>query len=296
MSSHFEIAVKQGKINPPKWLSDNIHYEVIMGSHAYGVSNDDSDFDMYGWCIPPKDQIFPHLAGYIEGFGPVPEMFKQFQQHHVFVGTQEHDFTIFSVAKYLHLVIQNNPNMIDSMFVPFNCITKITKTGQIIHEKRREFLHRGAYVKFKSYASSQLHKLDGKSANSANPERKQTVEEFGYDVKFAYHLVRLLNECEQILTTHNINLQRDREQLKEVRRGDWSIERLHKWVEVKNIQLEELFGKTTLREEVDFEFAKSLLLNVIEEQYGSVSQMISRTQQSESDLVRELEALVNKYR
>ena len=56
-------------IHPPRWLSPNICYETVMGSQAYGVSTDSSDFDVYGFCVPPKSLVFPHLAGEIPGFG-----------------------------------------------------------------------------------------------------------------------------------------------------------------------------------------------------------------------------------
>jgi uncharacterized protein len=60
---------KEKLITPPKWLPDNTCYMVVMGSHAYGVNSSDSDFDIYGVCIPPKDLVFPHTAGEIPGFG-----------------------------------------------------------------------------------------------------------------------------------------------------------------------------------------------------------------------------------
>jgi hypothetical protein len=41
------------KVNPPGWLADNLCYETIMGSVAYGVSAETSDMDVYGICLPP---------------------------------------------------------------------------------------------------------------------------------------------------------------------------------------------------------------------------------------------------
>ena len=52
--------------------------------------------------------------------------------------------------------------------------------------------------------------------------RQKIIEEFGYDVKFAYHVVRLLNEVEQILVEEDLDLARNKEQLKAIRRGEWS--------------------------------------------------------------------------
>jgi hypothetical protein len=68
MSTIRELARKQ-LCHPPSFLPESIQYEVIMGSFAYGVSSDSSDVDMYGFCIPDKQMIFPHLNGEIEGFG-----------------------------------------------------------------------------------------------------------------------------------------------------------------------------------------------------------------------------------
>src|SRR5262245_33141698 len=64
-------------------------YETIMGSVAYGVSDDTSDFDTLGFCIPPKDTLFSHLAGEIEGFGRQKKRFMSYQQHDVKSGDQE---------------------------------------------------------------------------------------------------------------------------------------------------------------------------------------------------------------
>src|SRR3954464_6079232 len=59
--STLERLTDRGLARPPRWLPGNVQYETIMGSVAYGVSSDTSDVDVYGWAIPPKEDIFPHL-------------------------------------------------------------------------------------------------------------------------------------------------------------------------------------------------------------------------------------------
>jgi len=70
-------------IIPPKHLKGSIQYETMVGSISYGVSTNISDIDIYGFCIPPKEMIFPHLAGCIPGFGKQQKNFEQYQQHHI---------------------------------------------------------------------------------------------------------------------------------------------------------------------------------------------------------------------
>jgi len=72
---------KKNLIHPPKWLIDNTHYLTLMGSLAYGCQTDSSDNDVYGFCIPPKEDIFPHLKGEIFGFGKQKQRFEQYQEH-----------------------------------------------------------------------------------------------------------------------------------------------------------------------------------------------------------------------
>jgi len=155
-----------GYINPPKWLSHNVMYECVMGSQAYGVATDISDMDLYGFVIPTKELVFPHLAGEITGFGTQIQRFEQYQQHHINVPEyrKEYDIAMFSIVKYFQLVMDCNPNMIDSLYVPFNCITHITEIGKMVRDNRKLFLHKGAYHRFSGYAFSQLNKIKTKNS------------------------------------------------------------------------------------------------------------------------------------
>jgi len=121
------------------------HYEVIMGSVAYGVSNDSSDMDMYGMYCPPIDYIFPEAAGIIRGFGEQKDFKKvdNFQRHHIMCDGKEYDLALYSIIRYFDLCMQNNPNMIDSLFVPDRCVVHIDTVGEIMRENRRLFLHKG---------------------------------------------------------------------------------------------------------------------------------------------------------
>ena len=143
-------------INPPAWLPDNTQYLVQMGSVAYGVSGDNSDVDVYGFAIPPKHTVFPHLAGEIEGFGNKTERFNVWQQHHVNDKEcrKEYDFSVYNIVRFFHLVMENNPNMVDALFVPQRCILHSTSIAETLRENRGMFLHKGCFHKFKGYAYS----------------------------------------------------------------------------------------------------------------------------------------------
>lgn len=166
MASALRHVKKLGLLNAgaPGWLVDNCMYECIMGSVAYGVSNDLSDMDIYGWSIPSKELVFPHLAGHIDGFGRQKQRFDVYQQHHMKDTStgKVYDLSIYNIVRYFHLCMDNNPNMIDSLFVPQRCILHMTPVAQMVRERRKEFLHKGCYHKLKGYAYAQLSKMDVK--------------------------------------------------------------------------------------------------------------------------------------
>jgi predicted nucleotidyltransferase len=289
-----------GLIKPPRWLPGNVMYETIMGSVAYGVSSDTSDLDLYGWAIPPKEDIFPHLRGEIPGFGREAKRFGVYQEHHVedrdaLAGHGRiYDLTFFGIVKFFALAMENNPNVIDSLFTPANCVLHSTRIGNLVRENRRLFLHKGAWPRFKGYAYSQLHKLAIKRPRG---KRAELVAEHGFDTKFGYHVVRLIGEVEQILVEGDIDLQRNREQLKAIRRGEWSEERLRRWFAEKESHLERAYAESTLRATPDEGRIRALLLECLEEHYGSLEGCVVdphravatlRNIQAELDRVRDL--------
>jgi uncharacterized protein len=287
---------KQNLIHPPKWLADNTQYLCVMGSQAYGVSTDTSDFDIYGYCIPPKELVFPHLAGEIPGFGRQIQRFEVWQEHHVKDTSKniERDFAVYGIVKYFQLCMENNPNMLDSMFVPRNCVIHSTAVGENIRENRHLFLHRGAWHKFKGYAYAQMSKIRNK-VNSSNEKRAETIEKFGYDVKFAYQCVRLMNEVEQILVEGTLDLQRNREQLKSIRRGEWTIDQLEEYFTNKEHALETAYANSSLPHVPNEDAIKKLLLESLEAHYGSLTAAVV-VNPDITNVLNDLQHIIERYR
>lgn len=287
---------KLNLVHPPKWLPDNVVMLTVMGSQAYGVSADDSDLDVYGVCIPPKELIFPHLGGEIPGFGRQIQRFESWQEHHVIDPDKkvEYDFAVFGIVKYFQLCMENNPNMIDSLFVPRNCVLASTPIGELIRENRREFLHKGAWHKFKGYAYAQMSKIRHKQ-NASNEKRSQSIEKFGYDIKFAYHCVRLMNEVEQILVEQDLDLQRNREQLKSIRRGEWKLDELEAYFTNKEHALETAYANSQLPHVPDEDKIKTILLRCLEMHYGSLDSAVKLSLPIDN-LLNELQTVIDRYK
>ena len=77
--------------------------EAISGSRAYGTSTPESDTDYRGVFILPED----HILGT-----------KYTEQ----VSDSTNDTTFYELKRFLQLVEQNNPNILELLNIPDDCI------------------------------------------------------------------------------------------------------------------------------------------------------------------------------
>ena len=286
-------------ITPPSYLPDNVQYLTLMGSIAYGTENASSDWDVYGWCFEPKTLIFPHLAGHIIGFGKQIKRFEQYQQHHIIDKSAksgkgiEYDITVYGVVKYFQLVMQNNPNMLDSLFTPRRVVLTSTKISELVRDNKKLFLSLKVKHTFSGYAYAQLNKMQNKKKEG---KRSISISKYGYDVKFAYHLVRLLLEVEEILSTGDLTLDANAALLRNIREGGWSENKVIEFFNQHEKIIDDLYNKNPANlphsKEPEFEERiKNLLLDVLEEHYGNLSNIVYRKRKSDKAIQQIIEVL-----
>ena len=354
MASVVRRVSELGLAKPPSFIPTNLHYEGIIGSYAYGVSSDTSDMDIYGFTIPHKDVVFPHLGGEILGFGRQKKRFEQWQQHHIEdkEAGKQYDIQIYGIVKYFHLCSECNPNMLDSLFVPQRCVLYITKIGQMVRNNRKLFLSKKVLHTYLGYSYAQMHKieikrpegldavesfershgidrpysseevdeylkesylverpLDHESLSRLTQEdlysyskilkdcskRALDVREHSFDTKFAYHVVRLLGEAEQILTEGDLDLERNNEQLKAIRRGEVPLEDIKQMFSDRERSLREHYEKSSLRNEPDEKGLKALLFSCLEEHFGRLDNCVVMEGRTQS-LVSDIESVLDRYR
>lgn len=116
-----------------------------------------------------------------------------------------------------------------------------------------------------------------------------------FDVKFAYHILRLFDEAEQILLDADIDLQRAREPMKAIRRGDWTAEEVRDWAMEKEKALEVAYVNCKLPERPPVEPLRQLLLQCLEEHYGSLANCVAEVGWAEQ-ILKEVDGLLGKVR
>lgn len=124
------------------------------------------------------------------------------------------------------------------------------------------------FQKEKAYRNAvEEHKKYLNWKKTRNPERAKLEEKFQYDCKHAYHLIRLLRTCKEVLTTGEYIVKRpDREYLLQIRDGLLTFDQLFEMVNKEEKEIQDIYEKcTTLPHHPNMNKLDSLCQEIIEE-------------------------------
>lgn len=139
-------------------------YEVIHGSHAYGMQLPTSDEDIKGIAIMPDPRYY---------FG-----LQVFEQQD---GGWGQDKVIYHLPKFMRLAGDCNPNIIEVLCVDQEHIIKITHAGLKLRESAHLFLSKKARHTFSGYAVAQLKRIEAHKRWIDNPPDKPDHEDFVHE-------------------------------------------------------------------------------------------------------------------
>lgn len=163
-------------------LKDSVMFLAVAGSHAYGTNTPESDFDVRGFCLPPRDI----RDGFLHRFeqADAPSHMEPFKPAVVdYLGRpyeDKIDGCIYSVSKFFSLAAGANPNIIDTLFASPRDILLVTTAGWRVWRERHRFLSKLVVHTFTGYAVAQLKRIENHRRWLLNPpEKKPTRADFG---------------------------------------------------------------------------------------------------------------------
>ncbi len=231
---------------------DNYHLIciAITGSHAYGMQTKDSDYDIMGLFLPP--------INYLLGLDKVEQV--------ILKKTDGVEGVIFNFTKWYHLVVQQNPNVLELLW--HNHTQYIYKDDTIwsqIFNNREQLLSKKLKHSFAGYAFAQLNRLNKLNEKvNENPKRLEEFKKFGYSTKNASHMFRLLNMAFDALVDCEIQVMRpERQFLISIREGKYTYDEIVKLANDKFHLVEQAYLKSDLRNKIDYNFANQLHINVL---------------------------------
>jgi predicted nucleotidyltransferase len=180
---------------------------VLVGSTVHGTAIEgQDDIDEMGIAVePPRTTLgldtFEHYVfRTAEPNGPVGGK-------SVISRPGDLDLVVYSLRKYAGLAARGNPTVLVPLFVTEDAVRYQTELGHELRANRDMFLSKQAGLRFKGYMHSQREGLMGlRSGGTRNQGRQDIRDKYGYDVKFAMHMLRLGYQGLELLRTGQISL------------------------------------------------------------------------------------------
>lgn len=192
---------------------------VLTGSKVHGTNVSDQDDTDYISVVVETEQE-------IAGFGNAKTIQKRTQPEGVRSGPGDVDHTYFPLRHFLSLAMSGNPSILQLFYAPDFSIVHATALGESLMAQRSLIASKSAGPRFLGYMKSQHERLGlGKSRGKPRPE---LVEQYGFDTKYAGHLIRLGCQGVELLTYGKITLpmkDADRQLVVDVRTGKVPLER-----------------------------------------------------------------------
>ena len=213
-------------------LSAHVILESVVGSRAYGLETKDSDTDTKGAFLPPAAAHW--------SLGGVPEQIED----------ESRQATFWELAKFLKLALRANPTALEVLYSPV--VLRTSAVGDELIDGRQRFLSRLLYQTMNGYALSQFKRIEADIRNQGQVKWKH-----------AMHLLRLLHSGAEAVRTGTFQLQVDsdlRETLLEIKRGEWTWERVDRWRRELHTKFDAALSGSPLTERADEAWANDVLI------------------------------------
>jgi predicted nucleotidyltransferase len=137
-------------------------YECVAGSHAYGTNTPQSDVDIRGIFMLPREEL-------ISLSYPVQQ-----------VSDETNDITYFELRRYFELALKANPNILELLWMPPDCIRFCDPAMTMLFQQREIFLSKVAMESFSGYAYAQIKRAKGQNKWVNNPQPEEPPDKLDF--------------------------------------------------------------------------------------------------------------------
>jgi predicted nucleotidyltransferase len=235
--------------------------KFIGGSQLHGAKLEGvDDRDWYGVYIEPKEVIIGIDS----------------EEHFVFTtggkrggnGPRDVDVCLYTLRKWARLVAKGNPSVLHFLFAPWEYWTATWGSFAI---RQEPFLAKSHVYQFLGFARAQLRRLYNQQGQK-NVHRVELEDRYGYDTKYAMHVIRLYGEALEFLRTGKITLPRpNKDELISIRKGEWPLVKFQQYAQELEALCEAEKEKSPLPERVDREVISKLVAKAYEMHWEQVA-------------------------
>ena len=219
---HFQEATEFGETEED--FNQYVIYRCVVGSRAFGLASEGSDYDRRGFYLPPA-RLHWALSG-------VPEQLEYKKSEECY----------WEIQKFLTMALKANPNVLECLYTPL--VEEATPLAQELLAMRQNFLSQMIYQTYNGYVLSQFKKLE---------QDLRTRGEIRW--KHAMHLIRLLLAGVEVLQKGEMTVgvsPQHREKLLALKNGEMVWEKVDDWRKQLHKEFEAAFLVTKLPERPDY--------------------------------------------
>jgi len=244
------------------YAKTNLIYKTLCGSHIYGTNVAESDKDYQGVFVEPKEVVF--------GLFKVDEVDFSTNKTNTANSSDDIDYKVYAFRRFVELAAtKSNPNILELLFVRKNHIQFMNEWGERLRAARGLFVSKMAYDKFCGYAHAQRMRME-QSDRNPHGGRGWMVEKYGYDVKYAMHVVRLYMEGVELLSDGELELPlKENKLLLNIRLGKYTKEDCMKLMDEWKVRAEAARLSSTLPKRPDVHKVNEFLIDFYERYFYS---------------------------
>ena len=232
---------------------DSTNNTILLGeygSRAYGTNTVDSDRDLVEVVVEPRK--------YITGLFDWDTKMQSTAEIGARSTAVDTDKTVYGLKKFADLAVAGNPSVLAILFLGEYEV--LTDLGSVLVDNRSSFVSKSAGRRFLGYMTSQRDAMTG--ARNKRTNRPELVHKFGYDTKFAYHMIRLGLLGKELMETGSIQLPMNKDFVgicMDIRAGKMSKDEVLAESYALEASLEKAIDKSDLPDRGDRETVSSLL-------------------------------------
>lgn len=231
--------------------------EVGSTVHGLGVAGTD-DRDELGICIEPVEYVIGlrHFEQFVYRTQPTGERSQP----------GDLDLTIYGLRKFASLALKGNPSILLLFNVPDDkCIVR-SEVGDEVRRSASLFASKKAGAAFLGYIQQQRQRLVGERGQM-NVNRPELVKRYGFDTKYAGHIIRLGFQGIDYMTTGHFPIPMpasQRDLILSVRTGGVSKNEVLTMAGELEAELKEAIDSSPLPDLPDYDAVNDLLVSAYE--------------------------------
>jgi predicted nucleotidyltransferase len=223
-------------------FADRLIHLFVGGSELHGAKvHGTDDLDIYGLYIEPPELVL--------GLDSMPHFVWSTAGNERRNGPKDVDVTLYSLKKWAGLACKGNPTALHFLFTK-SAVRSNAWSEMLAH--RDIFLARSCVPQFLGFADAQLKRMTGQLGRGKKGQRPELEQKYGFDVKAGMHALRLLYECQELVSSGRITLPRpERDLLIRVRTGAYAKDKVLAMAQRLFAECEEAVSHSSLPETVD---------------------------------------------